>query len=405
MLTWRELCCASLPPAARRLSDEDTMVASASVSVTTAIQPASPRAAGSDARSSGDAGRAFDSHLDAARQQHDDSPAATASPASRPKDSGQAPADAASPDSAVQADAAKASGAAGKSADDSTGKADEKSDDKATAASDGVAAGLAGALLALLGQALPTGASAAAGGAAKVLSASVLKSTGGKALAVTDSMTAGVKDADASSTAANAAVPPSTTPTATPQAAISAAMDAALPASTAHKDDELASIKDLGAAALSLPQPGNPVMTTAPHALQIASPAGTPAFAQELGQQVAWLGGQDIKEARIRLHPEDMGQLDVKVSVQHNNQVDVTFAVQHPQAVHAVQQTLSQLDSMLAQHGLSLGHADVSQRQQGGHGRGGSTGEGATASVDALDDVAGTPSPQVSALGLLDTFA
>lgn len=102
----------------------------------------------------------------------------------------------------------------------------------------------------------------------------------------------------------------------------------------------------------------------APVALQSTQVAGTPAFANELGQQIAWMSHGDIKEASIRLHPEDMGQLDVKISV-HENRVDVAFAAQHPAAVQAVNQTLTQLDTMLAHHGLQLGQAQVGQQKAG----------------------------------------
>jgi len=89
---------------------------------------------------------------------------------------------------------------------------------------------------------------------------------------------------------------------------------------------------------------------------------------------VAWLGGQGIKQARIRLHPEELGSLDVKVSVTHGR-VDVVFSAQHPAAVAAVQQSLPQLDQMLAQHGLSLGHAEVGQQDRGDrHGHAGDAG-------------------------------
>jgi flagellar hook-length control protein FliK len=142
-----------------------------------------------------------------------------------------------------------------------------------------------------------------------------------------------------------------------------------------------------------------------PIQLQSTQTAGSPTFAQELGDQIAWLGGQDIKQARIRLHPEELGQLDVKVSVQHGR-VDVAFIAQHPGAVTAVQQTLSQLDSMLAHHGLSLGQADVSQ-QQAGQGdsyaaQHGGNGNGDGAAND--DAVAGLTTVRMSK-GLVDDFA
>ena len=160
-------------------------------------------------------------------------------------------------------------------------------------------------------------------------------------------------------------------------------------------------------AAAPLPQ-APPAAAPVAHALAMQSSAGTPAFAQELGQQVAWLGGQDIKQARIRLHPEDLGQLDVKVSVKQDH-VDVAFIAQHPQAVHAVQQTLGQLDMMLAHHGLSLGHAEVGQGGRGNESGQGGSSSGATASADhdaqETGGIAAVAAPVIKAIGLLDMFA
>jgi flagellar hook-length control protein FliK len=144
------------------------------------------------------------------------------------------------------------------------------------------------------------------------------------------------------------------------------------------------------------------------HAAALPAPTTAPvpvapahAFAQELGQQLAWFVGHDVKQARIRLHPEELGSLDLKISVQHNR-VDVVFQAQHPGAVTAVQQGLPQLDQMLAQHGLSLGHADV-----GRHDRGDQPGQGGQGEeISGIDEVAGpahvTPLTQ---LGLVDAFA
>lgn len=137
---------------------------------------------------------------------------------------------------------------------------------------------------------------------------------------------------------------------------------------------------------------------------QATQPATSPQFAQELGEQIAWMGSGQVKEARIKLHPEELGSMDVRVNLD-GGKVNVAVIAQHPAAVHAVQQTLSQLDSMLAHHGLSLGQADVGQRQaeQGGEGGGNrASGEqGDTAAVAGSDTVA---TSRVSR-GLLDELA
>jgi flagellar hook-length control protein FliK len=153
-------------------------------------------------------------------------------------------------------------------------------------------------------------------------------------------------------------------------------------------------------AAAHLAQAGN----VAPTPLQSTQVAGTQAFAQELGNQIAWMGNTDIKQASIRLHPEDLGQLDVKVSLQHGR-VDVAFAAQHPAAVTAVQQTLSQLDTLLAHHGLSLGQAQVSQQEAGqGGGQSAQHGQGGGTESGASDDTSTLSTMRVSQ-GLVDDFA
>lgn len=150
-------------------------------------------------------------------------------------------------------------------------------------------------------------------------------------------------------------------------------------------------------------------MTPAPAAASalppviLAAPAGTPAFGAELGQQIAWFANHDVQHARIRLHPDELGMVDLQISV-HRGAVDVSFAAQQPGAVQALQQSLPQLGQMLAQQGLALGHSEVSQHGREGapgqqHGRG-TAGNGEVEEVSALGALS-----HVRAVNLLDAFA
>ena len=120
---------------------------------------------------------------------------------------------------------------------------------------------------------------------------------------------------------------------------------------------------------------------------------------------MAWLSGQDVKQARIRLHPEELGQLDIKVNLTHDR-VDVVFTAQHPGAANAVQQSLAQLGQMLAQHGLSLGHAEVGQHGQGGQQEPDARGRGDAGGVDGVGEAhASSGAVATGAVGLVDAFA
>ncbi|UGB38785.1 flagellar hook-length control protein FliK [Frateuria soli] len=335
---------------------------SATTAAVNPVQPTPPPARPAAEPASGaDEGR-FDRHLDAARQRH-----------------GQAQ------DTPAQDDGKHAAPAA---RDPAKTEASPPAPTEASAKDEGDAdaAALAAAMLALIGQAAPAKPLAAAGMVAHAANKSVVAGTGAGTPAAMVLL---------ANTAATVAA-------ARPAIAVDARALGPMIARPAEQKDAPIDLAQLGSlSANPMPAPGAATTIAPAHALSVASPAGTPAFAQELGQQVVWLGQQDVKQARIRLHPEDLGAVDVKVSMNHDR-VDVSFAVQHPSAVHVVQQTLPQLDALLAQHGLALGQADVGQRQQ--QGEGGRTGEpGAIGEVEAEPAVmAHTP---VAALGMLDTFA
>ncbi len=358
------------------------MSASPSISLSAAAGPGPSRSHGP---SPSDEGRGFDAHLHTAR----------GSEQRPPRDTAEKP------------EHAAASGTSARTRTDSVSspKADTKGDpsqpprpahaddDRDTNAAQAAASGLAGAMLALLRQAPAASASAVTGGAAKLLAAGALKKSGNVLLAGAGGEENMLTAALGASVVADAQPSPDSFRSALGTSAVT------LP---------LAAIKDKGGPAIgdiSVPTPAPmPPSAAAPALpLHIASAPGTPAFAQELGQHIAWLGGQEIKQARIRLHPEDLGQLDLKVSVQHDNKVDVSFVVQHPHTVHMLQQTLGQLDAMLAQQGLSLGQADVGHQQSSGSGSPRHAGNSGSSSITD----AGEPTAPlaVNAVGLLDMFA
>lgn len=332
-------------------------------SINAAVAAASAPSRPAAAQASSDEDR-FDRHLDAARQQKGeahDQPAQDDAPAHATP--------AKTPSNAKTEHPAKATET----------KADAHPDD----------ASLAAAMLALIGQAAvpakPFALAAVAGhAAAKAIAGVQAKAAAAGALALLGADTAAAQ-------------------TAKPAIGLDAAAAIPMLAKPAEQKDAPLDVAQLANLSATPAGTTSNAPVTPAHALEITSPAGTPAFAQELGQHVVWLGLQDVKQARIRLHPEDLGALDVKVSMNHDR-VDVSFAVQHPAAVHVVQQTLPQLDALLAHHGLSLGQTDVGQRQQQGATSRGSEGSDGIGGIDAAEPVALASTP-VSALGLLDTFA
>lgn len=120
------------------------------------------------------------------------------------------------------------------------------------------------------------------------------------------------------------------------------------------------------AAALQLA--GRPGATAAPGGppveLPVAASPGSPQFSQELGERLLWLVREGVHEARLQLNPRELGPIEVRVGVS-DGAAQLSFSAQHAGTVAAVQQSLPQLRELLAQQGLQLGQADVSQQQAG----------------------------------------
>lgn len=334
-----------------------------------AVTPAAPSAA----RTSPAAGRdtdggdgQFGRQLDAARGRQDgpatpgdkgndaagkragaaNSGAATQAPAATTPDAA-APAAALAGGATAAATQGPAADAAGRSGDDEShaGHDDDSHDGLVPLALPG--------MLPVFGAALP-GAMAHRG---------ALASGAGAELSAHAAVTAGIADAARMllAQAANASVADGATNTGAgtgPAPGLQAVLAAVHGTGT---DDALAGPGHTAAANLPAAQLAPlPPPAAGTHMLAVAAPLGSDGFHQELATQVNWLAGQDVKQARIRVHPEDLGPIDLKVSVSHDH-VDVVFSVQHPGTVQALQQSLPQLGQMLAQHGLSLGQAEVGQ--------------------------------------------
>ncbi len=82
------------------------------------------------------------------------------------------------------------------------------------------------------------------------------------------------------------------------------------------------------------------------------------AWTTGLGDRLLTLAGPGTHSARLRLHPESLGTLDIEIKVA-NNTAQVWFGAQHSQTREAIEASLPQLREMFAEQGIRLAHAQV----------------------------------------------
>lgn len=81
-------------------------------------------------------------------------------------------------------------------------------------------------------------------------------------------------------------------------------------------------------------------------------------FMAGLGQRLMVMSEEGIQSARLKLHPENLGTLDVRIQIEDDT-ARVWFTAQHGQAREALESALPKLKDLFAQQGMELIEADV----------------------------------------------
>ena len=87
-----------------------------------------------------------------------------------------------------------------------------------------------------------------------------------------------------------------------------------------------------------------------------------PGWHQELGEKLIWMNKQATPSVELRLNPEHLGPVLVKIDVSHD-QATVAFTTQHQVVKDAIEAAIPKLKEMLQGQQLNLADVNVSQQQ------------------------------------------
>lgn len=150
--------------------------------------------------------------------------------------------------------------------------------------------------------------------------------------------------------------------------------------------------------------------TSAANALPVSAPhAPTPqlhseGFADDIGTHVQWLAGQKISHAHIRISPQDLGPVEVRLQLD-GDRISADFSSAQPEVRQALESTLPRLREMLGQHGFELAHAGVGQQSRQDGGQAATTPGGSADGGEATEETATPVVQRLSRRGLLDAYA
>lgn len=118
--------------------------------------------------------------------------------------------------------------------------------------------------------------------------------------------------------------------------------------------------------AVALPAAVRTSVTHAPQqVVTVNHPPETPEWKQSVSQHIAIFSRNGLHSAEIRLHPEELGALQITLRVQQE-QAQIHIVSEHAHVRHAMEQAMPQLRAAMAESGIQLGQANVSADAQYG---------------------------------------
>lgn len=152
-----------------------------------------------------------------------------------------------------------------------------------------------------------------------------------------------------------------------------------------------------------------PVATANGSPMQINTPLTHTAWGDEFSQKVIWMATQRNQSAELHLNPPQLGPLEVVLKM-HGDQATAMFTSPHAAVREAIEQAIPRLREMMADSGIMLGNAmvsDHSARQHQDHAA--RKAQGQIAATNGLSEVHGIQETRVTGIkrhnGMVDTFA
>ncbi len=105
----------------------------------------------------------------------------------------------------------------------------------------------------------------------------------------------------------------------------------------------------------------NVANTNSPISLSIDTPITHKAWVDDFGQKIVWVATQHGQSAELHLNPPHLGPLDVLINV-NGDQATALFTSSHAVVRDAIEQALPKLREMLADNGIMLSNATVSDQ-------------------------------------------
>ena len=126
--------------------------------------------------------------------------------------------------------------------------------------------------------------------------------------------------------------------------------------------------KTLPRVGMDLAQPNKLIVDNKADVPAITKPLSHPEWNKDLGERIVWMSSKAIPTAEIRLNPQHLGPISVRVDVA-DDQATVVFTAQHAATREALEASIPKLREMMGAQQLNLVDVNVSQGSMSDQGR------------------------------------
>ncbi|MFZ2405623.1 MAG: flagellar hook-length control protein FliK [Methylobacter sp.] len=119
---------------------------------------------------------------------------------------------------------------------------------------------------------------------------------------------------------------------------------------------------------VDLAQVSKPIVDNKTDVPAITKPLSHPEWNKDLGERIVWMSSKAIPSAEIRLNPQHLGPISVRVNVT-DDQATVVFTAQHAATREAIEASVPKLREMMGAQQLNLAEVNVSQSPTPDQGR------------------------------------
>lgn len=100
----------------------------------------------------------------------------------------------------------------------------------------------------------------------------------------------------------------------------------------------------------------------------ITKPLTDPGWSKDLGEQIVWMNNKAMSTAEIKLNPEHLGPISVRIDL-NQDQASIIFTAHHAEVKEAIEASIPKLREMLGTQQLNLSNVNISQNSTSDQGR------------------------------------